>query len=78
MYTSWFKNEQDTDEENHLPPSDSSNAGTVWFLAMFVTAFMLVGLAIFIPDPGISIALYSFPLATIIFTLWLLRLLSII
>jgi|YNPBryunderm2012_1023409.scaffolds.fasta_scaffold27467_2 hypothetical protein len=74
MYSSWFKN----DENSELPPGRSSNAGTIWFVSMCLVSFLLVGVAVFIPDPGIYIALCGLPLAAIVFTLWLLRLLSII
>ncbi|HAD06449.1 MAG TPA: hypothetical protein DCE76_04750 [Anaerolineaceae bacterium] len=75
MYSSWFKN--DPDEDTWEPPSRSSNAGTIWFVSMFITSFVLVGLAVFVPNPGLYIAACGFPVTWIVFLLWLLRLLRI-
>lgn len=79
MYSSWFKNEnEENPEEDHLPLARSTNNGTIWFVSMILVSFFLIGLAVFVPDPGIYIVLCGLPLAAIVFTLWLLRLLSII
>ena len=79
MYSSWFKNEnEENPEEYHLSTLRFTNNGTIWFVSMILVSFFLIGLAVFVPDPGIYIALCGLPLAAIVFTLWLLRLLSII
>jgi hypothetical protein len=78
MYTSWFKNEPD-ENTNTTPQSSpqSSNVGTLWFILMSVTAFALVGIAVFAPNPGIYILICGLPAAGVIFTIWLLLLLYI-
>lgn len=79
MYSSWFKNENEENLEEHLLYLQrSTNNGTIWFVSMILVSFFLIGLAVFVPDPGIYIALCGLPLAAIVFVIWLLLLLSII
>jgi hypothetical protein len=75
MYSSWFKNDPDENTRESLPRS--SNIGTIWFISMCITALVLTGLAVFMPDPGLLIAICGLPLAGIVFTFWLFRLLRI-
>ncbi|MEJ5201565.1 MAG: hypothetical protein WHV66_04965 [Anaerolineales bacterium] len=77
MYSSWYKNDQEPSEEDdaflHQKPS---HRGTIWFISLAIVTFALVGLAVFLPDPGLWIAILGFPVAAILFSVWFLRLLG--
>ena len=78
MYTSWYKNDPDPPTENGVsPPPQPSHRGTIWLVALVLASFILVGVAVFFPSPGLLLALIGFPLLALIFALWLLRILGV-
>lgn len=77
MYSSWYKNDREPSEEDYIfLCKRPSSSGTRWFISLAVASFILTGLAIFLPSPGLLIAIIGFPIAAIIFSIWLLRLLG--
>lgn len=77
MYSSWYKNDLEPSEDDHVFLNQKpSNNGTIWFVSLAIVSFLLVGLAIFIPTPGLIIAFVGFLIAPVVFTIWLLFLIG--
>ncbi len=79
MYSSWFKNDPEDEPVLEQPAErqPSSHQGSLWLIGMAATVFVLVGLAVFMPDPGLTIAICGLPVSAAVFTLWLLRILRV-